>query len=156
MILLFVLRSLRAEYNMLQWHKTAQKNAIKSLEAQHIHTHTHTQGHICKRTRFFLLLTILTSVAIRRSVLFFMWLSNCVIKCKQSKFPRYSELKDTRAWKVCVCDGTILKRRRIKLHNQENYNLIRQFWFGWGSFAKPNKIKPENHETVNFMTERMV
>lgn len=46
MILLFVLRSLRAEYNMLQWHKTAQKNAIKSLEAQHIHTHTYTGTHM--------------------------------------------------------------------------------------------------------------
>lgn len=34
--------------------------------------------------------------------------------------------------------GRTLKRRRIKLHNQENYNLIRQSWFGAG-LATRNK-----------------
>lgn len=55
------------------------------------------------QTHAILSLTLNLSIRCLHSVAFrtfFMRLSNCVIKCKQSKFPRHSELKDTRAQNV--------------------------------------------------------
>lgn len=94
---------------------TAQKKCNKIARGS---THTHTISS----------LIISTSVAF--SFVFysdvFMRLLNCAIKCKQSKFPRHDELRETHihTQRMMVC---FRKRCGIKLYNHENHNLIKQF-----------------------------